>query len=96
VTAVITGDIFGSRLDVRHHGRQDGSCVTGVPSASKTFKKHCSALLFRLTERQDGSCDGVTGVPSRRPSKRACFSTMAYLLIYYTVDTSFHVISISP
>ena len=32
--------------------------VSGVPSELKIFpKKHCSAMLFRLTGSQDGLCD---------------------------------------
>ena len=51
--------------------------VSGVPSELKIFpKKHCSAMLFRLTGRQDGSCDRPLSRlqkkqhPSWRPSWR--------------------------
>jgi len=38
-----------SRLD----GRQDGTCDIGAVSFSKIPKKRCSAMIFRLMDRQD-------------------------------------------
>jgi len=44
---------FGS-----HDGRHNESCDRSAVSSLKISKKHCSAMLFRLMDRQDGSCDG--------------------------------------
>ena len=85
---ITTGNIFlAAVLTAVKTGRVTG-VLSRVSSLKISKKKHCYAMLFRLTDRQDGSCDRECRHDGRQ--KGRFFSTMAYLYIYYSVDTCFH------